>query len=115
MTSQKPRGRGVPSPTPFSEEERREASRLRLFLHENLEVLVDDRHCEQNASAAPNGAEQIRHHRQRANAQASERRRRRNVTVQLMYHRRLAVPAHHHRLLLQLLRHLFQTNINPGF
>ena len=89
-----------------SEEERREAASLRLFLHEDLEVLVDDRHREQNAGAAPDGAHQVRHHRQRADAQAAERRRRRDVAVQLVHHRRFAVPAHHHRLLLQLLRHL---------
>ena len=88
------------------EEEGSDTAGLGLLLHEDLEVLVDDGDSQQDARPRPDGAQQVRHHTQCADAKPPERSRRRDVSVQLVHQRVVPMARHVHLLLLQLLRHL---------
>ena len=77
------------------EEEGAHATQFVLFFDEDFEVLVDDRHGEENARARADGPEQIGQDGQGADAKPTERRGRGDVTVQLVDHRLLPMPVHH--------------------
>lgn len=88
------------------EQQRAHATHFGLFLNENLKVLVDDRHSQQDTRTGANGAQEISHNRQCANAKTTKSSSRWNITIQFMNHGVLAMTAHDHVLLLQLLGNL---------
>lgn len=87
-------------------EQRAHASHLVLLLHEDLEVLVDDGHGQQDTGAGTDGAHEVGQDRECSDAEATEGRGRRDVSVEFVDHGGLAVTAHHHLLLAKLLGNL---------
>lgn len=88
------------------EQKRAHAAHLRLFLDEDLKVLVDDGDGQQDTRAGADGAEEVRQHREGADAKPSERSGRGDVPVQFVDHGVVAMTTHHHLLFFQLFRYL---------
>jgi len=76
------------------------------LLLECLEVLVDDRHREQNTSTGANCTEEVGNDRQRADAHTTERRSDGDVPVKLLLYLHVTVALDDHLLLLELLSHI---------
>lgn len=67
-------------------EERAHATHFTLLLDEDLKVLINDGHGQQDTRAGTDGAHKIGNDRQSTDAQSTESRRRRNVSVQFVNH-----------------------------
>ena len=78
-----------------------------LFSDEDLKVLVDDGHGEEDSGAGANGAHEVGDDREGTDAETSEGGGCRNVAVELVDHGGLAMAAHHHLLIPQLLSNLW--------
>ena len=85
--------------------ESHEAELLSLLL-DDLEVLEDGGHGQQNAGARADGAQEVGEHGERADAHATEQRRRGDVAVQHVDQRRVTVALHGQTVVAQLLRHV---------
>lgn len=110
------------------EEQRSHAAHFALLFHEDLKVLVDDGHSQEDSCTRTDRAQEVGHHRQASYTEATEgsgcgdvpmeggrevqykyahvifhliiRQQGRSLPVKLMHHGGLSVSPHHHLLLL---------------
>jgi len=88
------------------EEKGSHAAHLRLLLDEDLEVLVDDGHSQQDSGARPDGSHEVGEHGEGADTETAESGGGGDVTVQLVDHGSLPVSTHDHLLFPELLGHV---------